>query len=309
MPVRHSVQIFRIILLSVVDLHQHIPKSSELMTYAMLKTINILNFPKIKFQNVDIKVWQDNAGQLEQLHRFALPRVHNLRVTVAGGYQAAVRLLLPQEIDPTADDFSQQYAMVVDVYGGPNSVRVVDTFSLGYKDFLVTSRKVVYAYIDGRGSGNKGKDMLFTLNNKLGTVEIEDQISVAKYLQENLKFIDPKRTAIWGWSYGGYATAMTLATDTENVYQCGISVAPVTSWIYYDSIYTERYMGLPTVEDNLAGYNVSDVNRRAEDMKKHKFLLIHGNADDNVHFQQSMVLSRALVTADIDFEQVVSLIK
>lgn len=253
-----------------------------------------------------VKVWEDNLGIRAALEPYLKPRIEYLRVPVAGGYQAAVKLYLPPELDPLAESFPRTYPMIVDVYGGPNSVRVVDSFSIGFKEFLITNRKVIYCQIDGRGSGNKGKNLLFTLNNKLGTVEIEDQISVAKYLQDTYKFIDANHTAIWGWSYGGYATAMVLATDSNNVYQCGISVAPVTSWIYYDSIYTERYMGLPTVEDNLVNYNASDVNRRVEDMRKHKFMLVHGNADDNVHFQQAMVLTNSLVHANIDFEQVVS---
>lgn len=198
--------------------------------------------------------------------------------------------------------------MIVDVYGGPNSVRVIDAYSLGYRDHLVTSRKVVYCMIDGRGSGNKGKDMLFAINNKMGSVEIDDQIAVTEYLHKQYRFIDAKRISIWGWSYGGYATAMVLARDANMVFQGGISVAPVTSWIYYDSIYTERYMGLPSAEDNLVNYNLGDVTRHLDTnaLRKHKYMLIHGNADDNVHFQQAMLFSKALVRADIQFEQVVS---
>ncbi|KAA0186174.1 hypothetical protein HAZT_HAZT006020 [Hyalella azteca] len=113
--------------------------------------------------------------------------------------------------------------------------------------------------------------------------------------------IDDKRTAIWGWSYGGYVTAAALARDTKNVFQCGISVAPVTSWIYYDTVYTERYMGLPTPEDNLKAYEASDVTRLADNFKGKDFLLIHGTADDNVHYQQSMMLARALEKADVLF--------
>lgn len=197
--------------------------------------------------------------------------------------------------------------MIVDVYGGPNSVRVIDTFALGYKEHLITSRKVIYCMIDGRGSGNKGKDMLFTINNKMGTVEIIDQIAVTDQLHKQFKFIDSKRTSIWGWSYGGYATAHVLARDVNKVFQSGISVAPVSSWIYYDSIYTERYMGLPSVEDNLVNYNLGDVTRnlKTNALKDHQYMLIHGNADDNVHFQQAMLLTKALVEADILFDQVV----
>lgn len=123
--------------------------------------------------------------------------------------------------------------MIVYVYGGPNSARVTDSFGVGFGDFLVSGHNVIEAQIDGRGTANQGTDMLFTLNNHLGTVEIIDQIAVTKYLQDNFNFIDADRTGIWGWSYGGYATAMALAKDTERVFQCGISVAPVISWIYY----------------------------------------------------------------------------
>lgn len=196
--------------------------------------------------------------------------------------------------------------MIVEVYGGPDSVEVTKSFSVGFKDYQVTSEKIIHCRIDGRGSGNKGKDLLFEINNKMGTVEIEDQIAVTKYLQQKYRFIDEKRTGIWGWSYGGYATAMVLSTDTEHVFKCGISVAPVSAWIYYDSIYTERYMGLPTDDDNIINYNATDVNLHIGGLKDHEYLLMHGNADDNVHFQNAMVLTRALVNADVQFEQAVS---
>jgi dipeptidyl-peptidase 4 len=103
-------------------------------------------------------------------------------------------------------------------------------------------------------------------------------------------------------SYGGYATAMTLAIDVDMVFQCGISVAPVTSWRFYDSIYTERYMG---IDSNATNYQASDV-AKVENVKqigKHQFFLIHGNADDNVHYQQSMVLAREFELNDIIFDQ------
>lgn len=111
----------------------------------------------------------------------------------------------------------------------------------------------------------------------MGTVEIEDQIAVTKHLQQKYAFIDATRTGIWGWSYGGYATAMVLSKDKEKVFKCGISVAPVSAWIFYDSIYTERYMGLPTNQDNLANYNATDVNQHIDELKHHEFLLMHGN--------------------------------
>lgn len=123
------------------------------------------------------------------------------------------------------------------------------------------------------------------------------------YLREKYNFIARDRIGVWGWSYGGYATSMVLAKDTGRTFQCGISVAPVTSWIYYDSIYTERYMGTP--QDNEIGYQNADVTQNVEEFKNHDFLLIHGNADDNVHFQQSLALSKKLQSESIVFEQMV----
>lgn len=135
--------------------------------------------------------------------------------------------------------------------------------------------------------------------------------------------MDGNRTAIWGWSYGGYATASALAQDSENVFKCGMSVAPVTNWIYYgtlflpeickikhfinyvplDSIYTERYMGLPTAEDNLKAYQDGDVCKYPENFRGKQFYLIHGTADDNVHYQQSLMLAKSLEGADVLFRQ------
>lgn len=236
-----------------------------------------------------------------------MPHIRYLRVPLPDGHSAAVKLIIPAEIAELELAGNQSYPMVVDVYGGPNSVRVADSFSLGYKMFLVTSRKVIYCQIDGRGSGNKGKRLLFTVNNKLGTVEIEDQIAVTQYLQNKYTAIDSNRTAIWGWSYGGYATARVLAEDTGKVFRGGISVAPVSSWIYYDSIYTERYMGLPKATDNLDNYEASDISRNLQTnaLRKHDYMLVHGNADDNVHYQNALVFTNALVAADVDFVQVV----
>lgn len=252
-----------------------------------------------------MQTWEENAVSRDVLDEYQRPHILIESVPVVDGFIASVKLTLPSEIDLDSPN-EIKYPMIVEVYGGPDSVEVTSSFSIGFKDYQVTSHKLIHCRIDGRGSGNKGKDLLFTINNKMGTVEIQDQIAVTKYLQQKYRFIDETRTGIWGWSYGGYATAMVLSTDVEKVFQCGISVAPVSAWIYYDSIYTERYMGLPTLEDNLINYNATDVNLHIDELKNHAFLLMHGNADDNVHVQQSMVLTKALVSADVQFEQAVS---
>ncbi|XP_063699180.1 venom dipeptidyl peptidase 4-like [Culicoides brevitarsis] len=247
-----------------------------------------------------LDLWEGNWGVRQLLGEYQKTRVMYLRVPVGPKkeHSAIVKLQLPSCFEQGA---KRKYPMIVDVYGGPGSVRIQDSFSMGFGDYMAQSKNVIYAKIDGRGSGNKGTEMLFTVNNALGSVEIEDQIEVTKALVAELGFIDADRVGIWGWSYGGYATGMTLVMDKEKVFQGGISVAPVSSWIYYDTIYTERFMGTP--EENPVGYEKGDLTQRAKDMKGHEYLLIHGNADDNVHYQQAMVWARALELEDVLFEQ------
>lgn len=176
---------------------------------------------------------EENVAAREKIATMQAPITHYLKVQLESGYEATVRMRVPAELNINEETTPNKYPMIVTVYAGPNSVRVVSPFSFGYQDYLTSSRKVIDVSIDGRGSANKGTDLLFSINNKLGTFEIEDQIAVTKKLQETYAFIDAERSGIWGWSYGGYATAMALSMDTQRVFQCGISVAPVTSWIYY----------------------------------------------------------------------------
>ncbi|XP_019867181.1 venom dipeptidyl peptidase 4 isoform X2 [Aethina tumida] len=258
------------------------------------------NPTKVVVKNMkDLKeyIWEDNSELLEKLAQKETLGVINLEVPVANGFNARVRILTPEDFDS-----NKKYPAIVNVYAGPNSNQISDAWTFGFQNYLVSGKKYLYIYIDGRGSGKDGRNKLFQVYRNLATAEIEDQIAVTKYLQEKYAFIDRNNTAIWGWSYGGFATAWTLVKDKENVFKCGISVAPVTSFIYYDSIYTERYMGLP-VDDNAVGYNNTDLTKQVEGFRNKTFYLIHGNADDNVHYQQSMVLSSALEQADILFQQ------
>nr|CAD7585497.1 unnamed protein product [Timema genevievae] len=247
-----------------------------------------------------VQVWESNEAFRESVSGRSYPDWYTTQVPVDGGFNATVRLWLPPGLDTSGDT---KYPMLVYVYGGPNSNQINDAYTLSFGTYLATNRSIIYGLIDGRGSGLRGNRLLFSLNRKLGTVEIEDQIAVTRSLQQQLPYIDASRTAIWGWSYGGYATAMALAKDTEGVFKCGASVAPVSSWIYYDTIYTERFMGLPTPEDNESGYNQSDVTRLIDNFKNKQFFLLHGNADDNVHYQQAMTIARSLQLADILFNQ------
>lgn len=245
---------------------------------------------------------ESNSELRNKLEGKSLPTVQYLEIDLGNGFTSKVMLLIPPGADLTGK--TAKYPLIVDVYGGPNSYSVTSSWSLGWGHHMSSNRSVIYAKIDGRGSGLRGDRLLFQLYRKLGTVEIEDQITTAKKLSELLPFVDGSRMAIWGWSYGGYASAMALAKDVNHVFKCAVSVAPVTDWTFYDSIYTERYMGLPTVADNKAGYEQSRLTSMFEKFRNRKYMLIHGTYDDNVHFQQAMQWSRALETHDIMFKQV-----
>lgn len=242
-----------------------------------------------------------NTYLSESLSQKHLPKISNLDVKIANGkYVAKVRLYLPHNFDDT-----KKYPLLVNVYGGPNSQQVNDRFKLDWGTYLTTSEDVIYAVIDARGSGYRGDDLLFEIHRNIGQGEAQDQIDVTQKLISLYSFIDASKVGIWGWSYGGFLTTRILEKDADqsNIFKCGIAVAPVSNWIYYDSIYTERYLGLPTPTDNARGYFNSDVTAQAKKLKNKKLLLVHGTGDDNVHYQNTMMLVRALEEADVLFRE------
>lgn len=183
-----------------------------------------------------VRNWEDNQSFRDNIYAFKLfPNIKFVNVTLGDGSTGIAKLYLPPSVNFEKPD-GRKHPLIVMVYGGPNSVRVDSKFTIGWEAYLTTSREVVYAVIDGRGTGNKGKNLLFTVNQHLGTVEIEDQIGVTRSLVDNFKFIDSTKTGIWGWSYGGYVSAMSLSKDNNHIFRCGISVAPVTAWYYYGEL-------------------------------------------------------------------------
>ncbi|KAJ7405613.1 hypothetical protein BTVI_67770 [Pitangus sulphuratus] len=186
------------------------------------------------------------------------------------------------------------------MYGGPCSQNVKETFSISWITYLASKEGIIVALVDGRGTAYQGDKILHAVYRRLGVYEVEDQISAVKKFIE-MGFIDEKRIAIWGWSYGGYVTSLALGSGS-GVFKCGMAVAPVSSWEYYASIYTERFMGLPVESDNLEHYKNSTVMARAKNFQNVEYLLIHGTADDNVHFQNSAQIAKALVNAQVDFQ-------
>lgn len=141
-----------------------------------------------------------------------------------------------------------------------------NTYLSGAKDYIITE-------IDGRGSSGQGYQLLHEVYRRLGTLEVSDQLEVTEYLRDNLHFVDKRRVGVWGWSYGGYAAALALGGQ-QSLFQCGISVSPVTSWKLYDSTYTERYMGLPNVTDNYKGYEEAELSKYADFLRDKQYLLV-----------------------------------
>uniref|UniRef100_A0A8C2L7N8 Fibroblast activation protein, alpha n=1 Tax=Cyprinus carpio TaxID=7962 RepID=A0A8C2L7N8_CYPCA len=183
-------------------------------------------------------------------------------------------------------------------YGGPASQNTDYVFRLEWATYLCSTEKVIIASFDGRGSGFQGDELMHAIYGRLGTYEVEDQISAVRKFIE-MGFIDKDRIGMWGWSYGGYVTSMVLGSGS-GVFKCGIAVAPVAKWEYYDAVYTERYMHRP--EENMESYKNSTVTDRAKNFKSVQYMLVHGTADDNVHFQQAAQISKALVENYVDFE-------
>ncbi|CAB3385449.1 Hypothetical predicted protein [Cloeon dipterum] len=246
-----------------------------------------------------IATLQNNTKLQERAAGMALPQVKTFPVQISGGYHARVRLHLPPGL---REDEITQYPLVVHIYGGPGSQLVTERWRLDWNTYLASKRDYIVAQIDGRGSGGQGEKLLHEVYHRLGTVEVKDQLEVTEYLRDTFHFIDKRRVAVWGWSYGGFVAAMALGRD-QDIFQCGISVAPVTNWKLYDSVYAERYMGSPNVTANYKGYDEADVTKRAEFFRDKMFYLIHGTADDNVHFQQSMMLAKALTFKGVLFRQ------
>jgi dipeptidyl-peptidase-4 len=217
-----------------------------------------------------------------------------LKIPGADGKDLPAMLWKPADFDP-----SRRYPVVIHTYGGPGARVVNDSWGGGGGLFtaLLLREGFLVFLLDNRGSGGRGKDFEAQVHRRLGTLELEDQVRGAKWLQSQ-PFVAPDRIGIWGWSYGGYMTCLAM-TRAPDVFRAGVAVAPVTDWRLYDTIYTERYMDLPS--ENEAGYRDSAPVRFAKDLKG-ALLLCHGLCDDNVHVQNSLRLQEEFLTAKRPFD-------
>ncbi len=203
-------------------------------------------------------------------------------------------VLKPYDFNP-----KNKYPVLFYVYGGPGSQAVKDSWGgmlYLWHCYLAQKGYVIFT-VDNRGTGFRGTDFRHSVYEKLGVLEPDDYEAAADYLVK-LGFADSSRIGIWGWSYGGYITAMTLVKKPKK-FKMGISVAPVTDWRFYDNIYTERYMNTP--ELNADGYRRASVLNYVSELNSH-FLLVHGTSDDNVHFRNSILLNSSLIEHNKVFE-------
>lgn len=246
-----------------------------------------------------ISTLQDNADLKAKVAENGFAKREPFSFTTSEGVQLNGWILKPLNFDA-----SKRYPVIMHQYSGPGSQQVTDSWNAGSMgqggafDSYLAQQGFIVVSVDGRGTGGRGADFEKCTYLKIGDLESKDQVEAALYLG-SLPFVDKDRIGIWGWSYGGFNTLMSMS-EGRGVFRAGVAIAPPTSWRFYDSIYTERYMRTP--KENPDGYDVNPIVRA---QKLHGALLLcHGTADDNVHPQNSYEYAEALVQADKDFREV-----
>lgn len=243
-----------------------------------------------------LKVIEDNAKLRDRLASLTLSKPEIISITTADGVQLNGWMVKPADFSS-----SKRYPVLMYQYSGPGSQQVLNSYSNGFVGGLTWEQRLaekgyIIVCVDGRGTGGRGSDFLRCTYMRMGDLESHDQVEAALWLGKQ-PYVDKDHIAIWGWSFGGFNTIMSLC-EGRQVFNCGVAVAPVTDWRFYDSAYTERFMRTP--QENPDGYDCSPLHRY-ENLKG-DLLLIHGTADDNVHYQNTAELAEALVQAQKQFD-------
>lgn len=238
-----------------------------------------------------VRTLEDNAALRAKLDELQVPVKEFFRFATSEGVE-----LNGYMVRPNGFDSSRRYPVLMTQYSGPGSQQAADRWTIGWEDVLVQQGYIV-ACVDGRGTGFRGEEFKKCTYGELGKYETVDQIEAARYLA-SLPYVDPDRIGIYGWSYGGFM-ALNCILKGNDVFRAAIAVAPVTSWRFYDTIYTEIYNGLP--QDNPSGYDDNSPIHFADRLKG-KLLIVHGTGDDNVHIQNTYEMITRLVEYDKPFE-------
>ncbi len=242
----------------------------------------------------EIRTAEDNAELRERLGKYGLSEKTFGTFTAEGGHSLNYWMIKPKDFDA-----SKAYPLMFMIYGGPGSNTV--SKSWGYSNYMwhqmLAQQGYIVVSVDPRGTMRRGREFKHSTYLQLGKLETEDFISAAKHFRSE-PYIDAERVGMMGWSYGGYMTSLCMTKGAE-YFKLGIAVAPVTNWRYYDTIYTERFMRTP--QENPDGYDDNSPIHHADKLEGH-YLLVHGAADDNVHYQNTMEMITALTDADKQFE-------
>lgn len=243
--------------------------------------------------NKMIRILESNEKLKDASEAFALSKKEYFTFKTSTGTELHGYLLKPVNFKD-----GEQYPVLLYQYSGPGSQNVTNGWGGAhfYWHQMLTQLGYIVAVVDSRGTGSRGVAFQKVTYKQLGKYEAEDHIEAAKFLG-GLEYIDKERIGIWGWSYGGYVSSLVLFKGAD-FFKTGIAVAPVTTWRYYDTIYTERYLQRP--QDNPAGYDDNSPITHAGSLKGN-FLLIHGTGDDNVHFQNTVNLQNALIAEGKQF--------
>ncbi|MFD0993417.1 S9 family peptidase [Tenacibaculum geojense] len=241
----------------------------------------------------ELKVIKDNAALKSLIATYKMSPKEFSTITVNGNE------LNMYMIKPVDFDANKKYPMLMFQYSGPGSQQVANRWN-GSNDYwhnMLAQKGMIVVCVDGRGTGLKGRDFKKVTQKQLGKFEVEDQIAAAKQLAQR-NYIDEDRVGIWGWSYGGFMSTNCILKGND-IFSTAIAVAPVTSWRFYDTVYTERYMTTP--QENAEGYDDNSPINYADKLEGN-YLLVHGSGDDNVHQQNTMRMVNALVEANKQFD-------
>ncbi len=249
-----------------------------------------------------INVLEGNEALAGLMQRYDLPPPEFLTVPGADGTPLNAYIIKPRDFDP-----SKKYRLLMHVYGGPGSQEVRNQWGGPeriWHHMLAEQFGILVAGVDNRGTAGRGKAFQGAVYKQLGILEAQDQIAAAKYFG-NMAYVDASHIGIWGWSYGGFMTLMSMLTDDgPRTFRLGVAVAPVSDWRLYDTIYTERFMSTP--QNNAGGYDLAAPVRYADRLADNqKLLIIHGDADDNVHYQNTVQMIDALQQANKQFSMMV----
>lgn len=239
-----------------------------------------------------VKVLEDNKALVEKMKPYNFSKKEFFTFKTSEGVELNGWMIKPQNFDA-----SKKYPVYMTAYNGPGSNMVNNSWGGAGWDQLLSQEGYMVVCVDGRGTLGRGRQFKHCTYLQLGKLETIDQIEAAKYIG-NLPYVDKARIGFQGWSYGGYMASLLISKGAD-YFKAAIAVAPVTNWKYYDNIYTERFLRKPA--DNKSGYEDNSPVNFVKQIKG-KFLLVHGAGDDNVHYQNSMEMAKALVMHNIPFD-------